>query len=120
MYTVIWSALIENSGAPCVERRSTNIITGVAIDGDQAAATVMKWWLEEDDADEPYITNWQSHMGDDETDVTAHVMIHAPAELAGLYEVHAERKITARGYTAENSAVEAMLAGAATSGQETA
>lgn len=99
--TLTWSARIEGCEAPCVEHRASTIHAVVAPPGDEAAATVLRWWFEDDDVEQPYISNWQSHIGEDETVATAHVMIHAPAELAGLYEVQLELQITARGYAAE-------------------
>ena len=69
--------------------------------GDNAAAIAIRWWLEDADPDQPSLTNWDSIIGDDEVCATAHVMIHEPAELTGLYEIHLERQITATGYVAE-------------------
>lgn len=115
--TITWSAVIDGCTAPCVERRMTEIISFVPPTGADAAATAFKWWLEEDDTEEPYHTNWQSHVGEDgETEVAALVMINAPADMAGLYEVRAERKISADGYTAEpanHTAAVALLDAAA-------
>lgn len=108
--TITWSAVIEDCTAPCVERRTSTIHAIATPPGDVAAATVMQWWLEDTPSHRGFgVTNWEDHAGDDETEVTALVMIHEPAELAGLYEVHAERKITARGYTAEPGEHQAVV-----------
>lgn len=98
---ITWSAVIEGRDAPCVVRHTTDILSVIPPPGDAAAATALKWWLEDIADGWSRVSNWDAQIGDDETEATAHVMIHEPAELAGLYEVHAERKITARGYTAE-------------------
>lgn len=99
--TITWSALIEGSDALCVTRHTTTIYGIVTPPGDNAAAIAIRWWLEDADPDQPSLTNWDSIIGDDEVCATAHVMIHEPAELTGLYEIHLERQITATGYVAE-------------------
>lgn len=98
---IIWSACVEGHGDPelIVKRRNDTIVALAIPDGDNAAATVVRWWLD----DEPENSwagnsNWDENIGEDETEITVFVMVHEPASIAGMYEVHAERKVQTRGY----------------------
>ena len=96
---LIWSGVFEDAVAPFVSHHETMLYNVIEPAGDTAAAIALQWWLE-DECDEPYSseTNWQLEIGDDETTTRAHVMIHEPSHLAGLYLVECERKVVARGY----------------------
>lgn len=99
MTNIVWSAVLLEADAPCVTRRTTQILSVFSPEPQDAAATVLKWWLEEDNVD-ILGTNWDSEAGD-ATLLNGHVVIHDPAELAGVYEVEVERVIQARGYEAD-------------------
>lgn len=101
MTTIVWSAVLADADAPCVKRRTTQILSVLPPTPEDAAATALKWWMEEDDL-HGFGTNWYVE-ADDLTEMSALVVIHEPADFAGVYEVHLERKIEARGYTAEAS-----------------
>lgn len=121
MTTITWSAVLSEADAPCVTRRTTQILSVLPPTPEDAAATALKWWLEED---EPggFGTNWDAE-ADDHTSLTGHVVIHEPIGFAGTYEVQLERVIQARGYRAYDSDaanIEALCPPMSTSTQEPA
>lgn len=109
MTTYVWSAVVQGEDKPVVKRRTTQVLSVLPLDPQDAAATVFKWWLE-NTADDTDSSNWDYEFGDPENTEVCHVVIHEPAEAAGCYEVHAERALTVRGYMAEESDAQRVLA----------
>lgn len=100
--TIIWSAVLDGSQCPSVQRKTTQILSVLDPSPEDAAATALKWWLEEDEP-KGWNTNWDAEIGESETEVTGYVVIHEPPEAAGCYSVHLERVLQARGYLADPS-----------------
>lgn len=92
---IIWSAVIGDADAPSVNRRETQILSITPPEPAEAAATALKWWLE-DSPDQGWSTNWQNEAGD-EPELKATVVIHEPPEFAGCYDVEVERVLQASG-----------------------
>lgn len=107
--TIVWSAVLQNSHEPCVKRRTTQILSLLDPEPQEAAATALKWWLEEDEP-RGWISNWDAEIGDGETEAHAYVVIHEPPEAAGCYDVQLERALTASGYPANPSDSKHVLA----------
>lgn len=108
--TIIWSAVHDRSYEACVVRRTTQILSLSKPDPQDAAATALKWWFEEDAPTDGYANNWDCEIGADETEASAHVVIHEPADMAGVFEVHLERTIVARGYQTDTADAEKYTA----------
>lgn len=95
---IIWSAVLQKADAPSVTRRTTQLLSLLPPEPAEAAATALKWWLEDHDPDQMG-TNWEAEAGD-ENKVTGIVVIHDPPEFAGCYDVEIERVLQASGSTA--------------------
>ena len=95
---IVWSAVLDGSGTLCVNRRETQIVTDCDPSPADAAATVLKWWLE-DDEPAGWVTNWEHEI--DANDGRCFVVIHQPPEFAGCYDVDLKRVIQARACPAD-------------------
>lgn len=105
--TITWSAQIDGYDTLSVVRVETPILSFAEPEPEDAAATVLKWWLAEDAG--PFKeTNWDEYLGE-EKDGKAIVIIHAPASHAGCFVVEVERTIQTRSYAADaEEAAESM------------
>jgi hypothetical protein len=100
--TIVWSAVFTDVEEPCVTRRTTEIHSVIPLPPEDSAAQAFKWWLGED-RQGGFETNWESYLGNECDEVLAAVIIHEPADMAGVYEVRVERVTTARGYIADDT-----------------
>jgi hypothetical protein len=100
---ITWSAILDGGDEPCATRRTSQILSLLPLQPDEAAAQVFGWWLEEtpDGAWLSASTNWLFFLDDGDTEASALVVIHEPPEMAGTYAVEAKRVIEATGYAAE-------------------
>lgn len=87
--TITWSAVVGDADAPSVTRRTTEILSVVPPAPAEAAATALKWWLEES-PDQGWSTNWDNEAGD-EPKLKAFVVVHEPPLFSGTYEIDVER-----------------------------
>src|SRR4051812_9150549 len=85
---VIWSAHSEGIYAT---RRGCTILpawAGLAVNAETAAETVAQDFFD--------ASIWQQFVGADDNDFSVTVEIHAPEEIAGIYEVELERVTRAK------------------------
>lgn len=108
--TIIWSAVLADSEAACVSRQTTQIIAFAPPAPQDAAATALKWWLEEPMPHASSWNHWDAEFDEDTNEARAFVIIHEPADMAGVFEVELERPIVAKGYAAETDAAAKALA----------
>lgn len=99
--TLVWSAAIDDDGAPLCERVKSSFVSLFEPMPYDAAATVIRYWLE-DASNEGYVSNWTANFDDEVTEASAVVVIHEPAEMAGVFCVDITRKIQTFGHLADD------------------
>lgn len=89
MAKTVFSISMPGDGAPMVERTSTlGLFPPTSEEGAQAVESSMECFFEDDD-------EWHHLFGNDETSAMVIVEVHEPPQIAGMYEVELERKVTA-------------------------
>lgn len=89
MAQTVFSISMPGASAPMVERESTlGLFPPTQEEGPQAVESSITCFFDYDDE------QWAELFGDD-TSATVIVEVHEPQQIAGLYEVDLERKVTA-------------------------